>query len=67
MFPRATCRDSVSIDWVFLNPSNLLMTQRAALSRYYMLKYVGETALSGLPKFWAASLFKTKHSKLNGA
>jgi hypothetical protein len=27
------------------------------LSLYYVLKYVGETALSGLLRFWAASLF----------
>ena len=29
-----------------------------------MLKYVGETALSGLPMFCAASLFRTSHSSL---
>jgi len=37
---------------------------RAALSLYYVLKYVGETALSGLLRFSAASLFRTKHNKL---
>ena len=37
---------------------------RAALSRYYVLKYVGETALSGLPRFSAASLFKTRQRML---
>jgi hypothetical protein len=37
---------------------------RAALSLYYVLKYVGETALSGLLMFSAASLFRTKHNKL---
>ena len=37
---------------------------RAALSRYYVLKNVGETALSGLPMFWAASLFRIRQSML---
>jgi hypothetical protein len=37
---------------------------RAGLSRYYVLKNFGETALSGLPMFWAASLFKIRQSML---
>jgi len=36
----------------------------AGLSRYYVLKNVGETAFSGLPMFWAASLFKIRQSML---
>jgi hypothetical protein len=36
-------------------------------ARYYVLKNVGETALSGLPRFWAASLFKTRQGKLYNA
>lgn len=32
--------------------------KRAGLSLYYVLKYVGEIALSGLPRFSAASLFR---------
>jgi hypothetical protein len=38
--------------------------KRAALSLYYVLKYVGETALSGLLMFSAASLVRTGHSRL---
>jgi hypothetical protein len=46
---------------------NLGTRMRAALSRNYVLKYVGETALSDLPMFSAASLFRTKQSMLNRA
>jgi hypothetical protein len=35
-----------------------------ALSLYYVLKCVGETALSGRQRFWAASLVRTRHSRL---
>jgi hypothetical protein len=42
----------------------LIELQRAALPIDYVLKYVGETALSGLPRFSAASLFMTGHSRL---
>ena len=37
---------------------------RAALSLCYVLKYVGETALSGLLMFSAASLLRNRRSRL---
>jgi hypothetical protein len=37
---------------------------RAGLSLNYVLKYVGEVALSGLPMFSAASLVRTRLSML---
>jgi hypothetical protein len=40
---------------------------RVALSRNYVLKYVGEMTLSGLLMFSAASLFRTRHSLLFSA
>jgi hypothetical protein len=42
----------------------LIELQRAALPIDYVLKYVGETALSGLPRFSDASLFMARHSRL---
>jgi hypothetical protein len=39
---------------------------RATLSLYYVLKYVGETALSGLPRFSAASLLSLADRKKGG-
>jgi hypothetical protein len=41
--------------------------KRAALSLYYVLKYVGEIAFSALPMFWAASRFRTRYSKVKSA
>jgi hypothetical protein len=40
------------------------LIKRANLSLNHVLKYVGESALSGLPMFSAASLFRTKHNRL---
>ena len=45
-------------------PAVCMLKARAGLSLYYVLKYVGEAALSGLPMFSAASRFRTKHSML---
>jgi hypothetical protein len=44
--------------------ADVKLSERAALSRYYVLKNVGETALSDLPMFSAASRFRTRHSRL---
>ena len=43
------------------------MIARAGLSLNYVLKYVGETALSVLLRFSAASLLRTKHNMLKSA
>jgi hypothetical protein len=37
------------------------------MTSLHTLKNVGDNALSGLPKFSAAALFNTQHSKLSSA
>jgi hypothetical protein len=44
----------------------LYALQRAALSLNYVLKQVGETALSARPRFSAASLFRTNIATVKG-